>query len=110
MSLCRNLRGRGMIDLVVRQMPGAKWQPDREAGAAAVLAFSLDRSAVKLHQFLHQRQSDAGPFEASPLRTFNAMEAFEQPWKLVGDYADAGVRDPDKRGASAFVIVDQHAY
>src|SRR4051794_28363299 len=42
----------------------------------------------------HQRQTDAGTFEATPLCTLHAMEAFEYPRQLA--LGNATARIPDR--------------
>src|SRR5262249_60170349 len=51
---------------------------DDKAASPALLARCVNRSPVQFHQFLYQRETNAGAFVCPSRRTFDAMEAFKQ--------------------------------
>ena len=72
--------------------------------AFAYRAVDPHGAAVLLHQFLHQRQADAGAFEGAALLTLDAVEPLEQPRQFALRNADAGIADHQLR--RTFVVGD----
>ena len=66
------------VDAVGGKMRRSERDRDRKRGTAAGFADDRDLTAVKVHQFLNQRETYSRPLEASSPRVFNPMEPFEQ--------------------------------
>lgn len=58
-------------------MSGAEWKGNCEDRAAPEFALDADCSAMKLDEFLDQREADTDSFKRSSVRTFDAPEPFE---------------------------------
>jgi hypothetical protein len=84
-------------DAFARQMRPAERHRDNKFGAAAKRAVDRDRAAMQLHEFLHQRESDAGAFVRTAFLAFDAMEALEQQGQFVRRNADNRCRGPTTR-------------
>ena len=73
-------------------MIGAVRQGDDEGASAPELAVDADRAAMKLDQFLNQRQADAAAFDRASSSALDAAEALEQVRQFVGGNAGARYR------------------
>ena len=62
---------------------------------------TLNRSAVELDQFLHQRQPDAGALVRAAAALFDAVEALEHARQFLGRNAHAGIANGQARLALA---------
>src|SRR3984957_9266974 len=73
------------------QMGPAKRNGNHELRALAQPACDIDRSAMQVHQFLHEREPDAGAFEGPALLSLDPMEALEKARQFMFGNADAGI-------------------
>ena len=78
-------------------MIGAVRQDDGEGAAAPDLAVDPDCAAVKLDQFLNQREADAAALNRASARAFDAAESLEQMRQFFGGDARASVANSDVR-------------
>jgi hypothetical protein len=81
-------------DLFGWQMSATSGKGNHERRALLFHAGNTHASAMQLDQVLHQRQADAGAFEAAPLRLLDPMKAIEDMRQLVRGNAHAGVAHP----------------
>src|SRR5688572_23189289 len=65
--------------------------PHAEGASFTLRARSGYVAAVEPSKLPHEREPNAGPFEASSLCAVDAMKSLEDVWKLVGWYPDAGI-------------------
>ena len=61
-------------------------------------AFDGDRATVQTHQFLHQRQADAGPFLGARPNALYLVEALEDARLLLRRNTDPRVADLELHG------------
>src|SRR5215472_3589470 len=80
-------------------MSFAKAHRHRKRAAGANRALHLRDTAVQLHQFLNDRQSDPRSFMGPGGYMLNAMKALEHLLALVVGNAHAGVADLQLHGA-----------
>src|SRR5690349_2138783 len=66
-------------------------QTHREHTTFSEFAFNAYGAAVQLHQFAHQRQTDARTFLRSAARDFNLMKTLEEFWQLLRGNTDARI-------------------
>src|SRR5262249_21645133 len=69
-------------DALGGQVSHAQRDGHSELTASVDLALDAHLSAVQLHQFLHEREADAGAFVTAAMRALDAVETLEQARQL----------------------------
>src|SRR5579883_1703656 len=79
------------MNMIRRQVRHAQRYSDRERRAHARLALYLDGATMQMHQFLHQRQANAGPLISTRARSLHTMKPLEETGQFIRRNAGASV-------------------
>ena len=85
--------------MILRKMSRPKRDTDGKHRSTIYGAEDLDGAHMKLDQSFHERQADAGAFDASASGTGDTMKPFKNSLQLVFGNPGAGVLDPQDGAA-----------